>query len=199
MLTIPKGRPREFDLDAAVEKAMQVFWARGYEGASIAELTAAMGISRPSLYAAFGDKRRLFGIALKHYANGPRGFGAKALALPVTRDAVEALLYGVVELSTRVSGPKGCLYTHAALACGPEAEAIRDETNQLRLAGEEKLLARLQKGRDEGELPVSENLPALAKYIATVAQGITVQGAAGVPLEALNAAVEVAMRAWPRV
>ena len=160
MLTMPPGRPREFDKDKAVAKAMEVFWARGYEGASIAELTSAMGISKPSLYAAFRDKRGLFTAALECYTNGPRGFGAKSLTLRRRRNQWQALLTGVVEVSTHRHGPKGCLFTHAALACSADAEPIRDAMSLQRLMGEKKLLARLEQGREAGEFPKKCDLPA---------------------------------------
>ena len=195
----PVGRPREFNREDALEKAMQVFWARGYEGATLGELTAAMGISKPSLYAAFGDKQTLFDKALVRYADGPWGFSKVAYKLPTAKQVVHALLDGAVEISTRETGPGGCLLTHAALACSPEGEQVRDAVAKRRLEGEARLRARLREAQKKGELPATTNCAALAKYIASIAQGIAVQGAAGVSRRELKAVVEVAMQAWPRV
>ena len=195
--TKANGRPREFDPGAAAEKAMLVFWERGYEGASISELAAAMGIGKPSLYAAFGSKRGLFDAAMLRYENGPKSFAQSAFALPTARETVVALLHGVIEVSTRSTGPRGCLQTHAALACGAEADEVREAVANRRLAGEAKLCARLEKARESGELPPGTDTGVLAKFIAVLSQGITVQGAAGVPGEALREVVSLAMQRWP--
>jgi len=197
MRTKDPGRPREFDLDQAVEKAMRVFWARGYEGASMNELTEAMGISKPSLYAAFGDKRGLFAAALERYNKGPRGFGPKAMELPTAKAAVTALLNGVVDVSTRSQGPRGCLQTHGALVCSSESEEIKELIANNRKAGEARLRARLLKAQEAGELSPKTDIVRLTKYIATVANGITVQGASGASRKELKAAVELAMQVWP--
>ena len=191
------GRPREFVLSKAADKAMRVFWARGYEGASMDELTRAMGISKPSIYAAFGDKRGLFDAALERYNSGPRGFTTKAMALPAVKQAVTALLHGIVEVSTRRNGPRGCLQTHAALACGVEAEEVRDLMARKRIAGEGRLQDRLRKAVKSGELPAGTDTARLAKYVATVANGITVQGASGASRKELKEVVAMAMRVWP--
>src|SRR5271170_6573535 len=103
------GRPREFDTDAALEKAMRLFWAKGYEGTSVADLTGEMRISRPSLYAAFGDKQSLFRAALERYATGPAGYVAAALRRPTAREVAEQLLRGAADLQTSARNPGGCL------------------------------------------------------------------------------------------
>ncbi len=197
MNAVASGRPREFDIDEATDKAMHLFWARGYEGASITELSKAMGISKPSLYAAFGDKRGLFDAALKRYSAGPRAFADRAFELPTASEVVVALLKGVVEISTHTTGPKGCLCTQAALSSGLEAEEVRKALAENRRAGEERLRRRLEQAQTEGELPVATDVAALAKYVATVSQGITVQGSAGVSRQELECIVELAMQIWP--
>ncbi|WP_213807466.1 TetR/AcrR family transcriptional regulator [Granulicella sp. dw_53] len=193
------GRPREFDLDKATEKAMLVFWKRGYEGASVAELTEVMGISKPSLYAAFGDKRGLFEAALLRYDDGPRAFAAQALKLPTAKETVRTLLEGAVEVSTRRKGPRGCLQTQAALACGPEADEVKDMVSQRRLVGEGKLRSRLRQAQSGGELPAKADVGVLARYVASVGLGITVQAASGVSRKELMGVVEMVMRGWPAV
>jgi len=115
------GRPRGFAEDAALEAAMRVFWEKGYEGATLADLTEAMGINRSSLYAGFGDKEALFRMAMARYAEGPAAYMKKALQEPTGRSVVEALLRGALELLTDPSNPRGCLSVQGALACGSDA------------------------------------------------------------------------------
>src|SRR3984957_16068770 len=110
------GRPREFDTDAALEKAMRLFWAKGYEGTSIADLTETLGISKPSLYAAFGDKQSLFRAALERYAAGPASYVAEALGKPTAREVAGHLLRGAADLDTDSTNPGGCLTVNGAIA-----------------------------------------------------------------------------------
>ena len=95
---IQRGRPRAFDLDAALERAMHVFWAKGYEGAALSDLTRAMRINRPSLYAAFGNKEQLFRKVLDRYASGPLAYFEKALEAPGARDVIEQILFGAAKV-----------------------------------------------------------------------------------------------------
>src|SRR5215470_17599780 len=118
------GRPREFDVDQALERALQVFWRKGYEGASLPDLTQAMGINRPSLYAAFGNKEALFRKALDRYAEGPAAYLGAALNEPTARAIAERLLHGTSDLVTDPRNPRGCLIVHGALACGEAAESV---------------------------------------------------------------------------
>src|SRR6202167_1789734 len=112
------GRPREFDTDAALEKAMRLFWTKGYEGTSVADLTETLGISRPSLYAAFGDKQSMFRAALERYAAGPEGYVAAALGKPTAREVAEQPLKGAADLQASPRNPCGCLTVNGAIACG---------------------------------------------------------------------------------
>src|SRR5437870_4773708 len=112
------GRPRAFDPDAALDRAMHVFWAKGYEGASLSNLTRAMRINRPSLYAAFGNKEQLFKKVLDRYMNGPVAYFAKALAAPKARDVVEQIFLGTARMAEDPRVPAGCLMVQGALACG---------------------------------------------------------------------------------
>src|SRR5437870_3401565 len=123
----PMGRPRAFDVDKALERALRVFWRKGYEGTSLSDLTKAMGINRPSLYAAFGNKEALFRKALDRYAEGPAAYTRTALDGPTARAVVERLLRGVVDLLTNPRHPPGCLAVQGALACGDAADSIRRE------------------------------------------------------------------------
>src|SRR5581483_5453377 len=115
----PKSR-RAFDIDEALERALQVFWRKGYEGASLSDLTDAMGINRPSLYAAFGDKEALFRKVLERYEQGPVAYVTEALQEATARVAVERMLKGTVAALTRPHSPHGCLLVQGALACGAE-------------------------------------------------------------------------------
>src|SRR5437763_11691981 len=116
------GRPRAFDVDAALAQALRVFWAKGYEGASLADLTEAMGINRPSLYAAFGNKEELFRRALDLYAHGPASAYRRALEEPTARRVVARMLCATVEMTTDPANPPGCLFVQGALACGEQSE-----------------------------------------------------------------------------
>ena len=118
----PSGRPRSFDTGKALDRAVDVFWRKGYEGASLSDLTKAMGINRPSLYAAFGDKEQLFRKVLDRYDAGPASYASAALQEPTSRAVVEHLLYGTADLLTSPGNPHGCLWVQGALACGNGAE-----------------------------------------------------------------------------
>src|SRR6201993_1326600 len=119
---MPVGRPRAFDIDKALDRALQVFWRKGYEGTSLSDLTKAMRINRPSLYAAFGNKEALFKKAIDRYVEGPGAFVRDSLAQPTARAVAERLLRGTIELATDSRNPRGCLIVQGALACGDAAE-----------------------------------------------------------------------------
>src|SRR5882724_4898483 len=129
-----RGRPRAFDPDAALERAMHVFWAKGYEGASLSNLTRAMRINRPSLYAAFGNKEELFRKVLDRYVNGPLAYFGKALAAPKARDVIEQIFFGAARMAGDPRLPSGCLMVQGALACGDAA--VRKETAGRRATSE---------------------------------------------------------------
>src|SRR5579859_5816189 len=119
------GRPRCFCEDVALEAAMRVFWEKGYEGASLTDLTEAMGINRPSLYAAFGDKEALFLKVIEHYANGPASYRRQALAEPTAHRVIEALLRGSLKLLGDPHNPRGCLFVQGGAACSTAAEPVK--------------------------------------------------------------------------
>src|ERR1700681_1233942 len=139
-----KGRPRAFDVDRALDRALHLFWRKGYEGTSLSDLTRAMGINRPSLYAAFGDKEALFRKVLDRYDSGPAAYVREALNQPTARAAVERLMEGAADLATASSNPRGCLLVQSALACGDGAKAIRDDLILRRDAGEKAVRQRLK-------------------------------------------------------
>src|SRR5258705_3760243 len=131
-VAVPSGRTRQFDVDEALDRALELFWAGGSEGATLPELTRAMGVNRPSLYAAFGNKEQLFRKALERYQTGPVSFLAEALHKPTARAVAEAILSGFVRMQRDRDKARGCLIVSGALACGEEAETVRREMTRLR-------------------------------------------------------------------
>jgi AcrR family transcriptional regulator len=194
---VPKGRPREFDVDQALDRALRVFWRRGYEGATLPDLTKAMGINRPSLYAAFGSKEELFRKALDRYAEGPAACMRQALNEPTARAVAERLLDGAIDLVTDRRNPRGCLMVQGALACGETAESVRRELVARRVAGEVAVRQRFERARADGDLPAEADPADLARYVVTVMRGMAVQAAGGASREDLRRVAEMALRAWP--
>jgi AcrR family transcriptional regulator len=191
------GRPREFDPDEALDRALDVFWRKGYEGTTIPDLTEAMGINRPSLYAAFGNKEALFRKAVERYAAGPAAYVREALGEPTARAVAERLLGGAVGLLTGPANPRGCLVVHGALACGEAVESVRRELAAKRLAVETAVRERFERAVADGDLPADTDAADLARYVATVIHGMSVQATGGASREELLRVVEMALRAWP--
>src|SRR3954466_8699263 len=194
---MPRGRPRAFDVDEALDKALKVFWRKGYEGATLPDLTRAMGINRPSLYAAFGNKEQLFRKALDRYQTGPMSFLTDALRHPTARAVVEAIFSGFVRMQRDRDKARGCLVVSGALACGEEAETARRALAQLRQAIGTALRERFERAVQDGDLPAGTDCPTLARYTARVLNGLAVQAASGATQKELRLVSEVAMRAWP--
>ena len=191
------GRPRAFDADRALDRALAIFWRNGYEGASLPALTKAMGINRPSLYAAFGNKEALFRKAVERYDRGPAGYAYKALKQPTAREVVEALLKGIVELLTTPKNPGGCLMVQGALACGKNANHVRLDLASRRAAGVAAMRRRFQRAIDEGDLPATADAQVLARFVATVMHGLAVQAASGASRKELLRVKEMFLRMWP--
>jgi AcrR family transcriptional regulator len=191
------GRPREFDIDDALDRALQVFWRKGYEGASMNDLTESMGITRPSLYAAFGNKETLFRKAFDRYVDGPGGYVRIALEQPTARGVVEHLLYGAANAVTDPCNPPGCLAVQGALTCGDAAESIKQELMDRRNAGEQDLRERFERAVAEGDLDAGSDPAALARYISVVLQGMAVQACGGVGRDDLVKTVDLVLSIWP--
>jgi AcrR family transcriptional regulator len=194
-VTSALGRPRAFDVEKALHCAMQIFWRKGYLGTSLSDLTEAMGINRPSLYAAFGNKQSLFRKALDHYAKGPSSYLSEALQQPTARAVVERLLHGVVDLLTDPRTPATCLWVHGALSCGDDP--LREEFAAQRAAGLAELRKRFKRAVADGDLPPNSDADTLARYVQTVNFGLTVQASTGAKRKELLAVVEIALKAWP--
>jgi AcrR family transcriptional regulator len=188
---------RQFDAEVALDRALEVFWARGYQGATLPELTKAMGINRPSLYAAFGNKEQLFRKALDRYQTGPMSFLSEALKEPTARGAVETIFSGFIRMQRERKKARGCLIVSGALACGEEAETVRRELAQLRQSTVAVFRKRFERAVDNGDLPKGTDCATLARYVATVLGGLAVQAASGTPEKELRRVATLAMRAWP--
>lgn len=191
------GRPRCFCEEAALDAAMRVFWELGYEGATLSDLTAAMGINRPSLYAAFGDKEQLFRRAMARYAEGPAGYLHEALSQPTARAVVEALLKGAVHLLGDPRNPRGCLSVQGAIATGAEAESVKDALIEWRKQGEAAMQKRFKRAQAEGDLAKDVNVGDLTRFVATVLNGLGIQAANGTTKAELSRIAEMALRAMP--
>jgi AcrR family transcriptional regulator len=192
----PRGRPRSFDRDQALDKAMDVFWSKGFEAASLADLTNAMGINPPSLYAAFGDKEGLFIEAVKRYYQNVTDQCSQCPAA-TAREAMEGFLTEIAKVFTDTSHPRGCLGVMAmttALAGSPKMQAFLVEKRNNAKA---MLRARIQKGVDDGELPGDTDTAALANFFSAVINGMALQARDGASRKSLIAMAETAMRAWP--
>ena len=191
------GRPRSFDIDRALDGALHVFWRKGYEGTSLSDLTKAVGVNRPSLYAAFGDKEALFRKALDRYLDGPAAYTQEALKEPTARAVIERLLRGAADLTTAPRNPGGCLTVQGALACSEAGDLIRQELTACRAAGEAAIRRRLEHAKSNGDLPADTDPADLARYVATIVYGIAVQAAGGASRGKLQRVVEMALRTLP--
>jgi AcrR family transcriptional regulator len=194
------GRPREFDVEEALSAALKVFWRKGYEGASLTDLTEAMGITRPSLYCAFGNKEALFKKTLDLYEREKLSFIDGALAAPTGREAIERFLNNACELYASDPETRGCMGVNSVLSCqGIASESVRQELVERRLDVESRLRIRLERAKAEGDLGLDADPAGLAMYVMTIGQGIALQAQMGASSATLKQVVCTALRACPCV
>jgi AcrR family transcriptional regulator len=176
---------------------MTVFWRLGYEGASMSELTAAMGINSPSLYACFGSKEGLFRAVLERYDDRRKIFMDHVLSAPTAAKVAENYLLGAAEFAVDTGGqnPPGCLLLQSGLSCGDTD--IPDELARHRAEKEAALRKRFEDARAQSDLPESADPAALARYLMTVSNGICVQAASGASAQDLRDVATMALKAWP--
>lgn len=191
------ARPRVLDVDKAIETATTFFWRNGYEKTSVADLTAAMGITPPSFYFAFGSKDGLFLRVLGHYLETRLSYAEEALQEPTIRDAVALMLHRMADLYTDPSQPPGCLAVNCTLAGGNDPGPIRGELSKLREARRARLIARLQAAKTSGDLPADADPEELARFLMSVGWGMAFDAQAGANREQLYSTVENTLRAWP--
>ncbi len=184
-------------MDAALSAALGVFWSKGYEGASLSDLTEAMGVTRPSLYAAFGNKEALFRKALDLYEREKLAFMSAALEAPTARGVAERILTNALAMQTSSCGPRGCLNVISSVACGEEAASIKAEVVKRRASSEAALTQRFERARIDGDLSSDIEPSALVRYLMAVLQGMAVQAGSGVPRESLDRLVDTTLSLWP--
>jgi AcrR family transcriptional regulator len=197
VIAAARGRPREFCVDHALAQALAVFWAKGYEGASLTDLTEAMGITRPSLYAAFGNKESLFRKALDLYEREKMAYVGQALAQPTARKVAETMLRGAVENVTADDEPHGCLRVIASVACGPHAQSIHDEIASRTSLVKQTMVDRFERAKSEGDLPAHIDVEGLTRVLIAYLQGISIQANMDATRDDLDRLVNTALTLWP--
>ena len=188
------GRPVEFDKEAALDAAMRLFWERGYEGTSMADLSRAMGIHPSSIYAAYGDKQQLFALAAKRYADAPAQYMVKALEQPTLRGFILAAFDNTVEFLGSKKHPSSCFTLTAAISCGTDTESAKLLMREMRLKNEAAIKVRLLRAQKAGEFPNGENVDDYTRYLSSLLSGLAIQAANGSSRAELKRTAEVALR-----
>lgn len=194
---MPRGRPRSFDTEQALDAALALFWRHGYEGTSLAALSEAMGINMPSLYAAFGNKEALFAKVVDRYIEKPASYLLRAIAEPTARDVVEKALAGAIDMAAQPQNADGCLLVHGALASGPAAETIRQDLARRRAGAEAAVRQRFERAVEQGDHSAGDDPAGLARFLMTTIWGLSVQAAGGASRAELEDVARIAMRALP--
>ena len=192
-----RGRPREFCVDDALARALEVFWSKGYDGASLNDLTEAMGINRPSMYAAFGNKEELFKKALDLYEREKMAYIGKALNQPTARLVAETMLRGAIDTACGGDQPHGCLRVINSVACSPEAGSIRQEIVARGKAGRAARVARFERAQTEGDIPAHVDPEGLTGVLIAMLQGISLQASQNASREDLERIAETGLALWP--
>lgn len=191
-----RGRPREFDKEEVLGSALRVFWQRGYEGASLTDLTDAMGITRPSLYAAFGNKEALFRQTLDLYEKDKMAYIGEATGASTAREVAENLLLGAVEAATG-GECRGCMGVISSVACQSVEPSIRDDVNSRTESAKNLIIARMQRAIDAGEFVIKTDAAAMTRYLLAIMQGMSVQAQSGATRDELLQVAESALLSWP--
>lgn len=191
------GRPRAFCVDEALNRALEVFWRKGYEGASLSDLTDAMGINKPSMYAAFGNKEDLFRKALERYTKEKVAYLREAVDASTAYGMAERMLIGAAEMLTNPAHPVGCLTVKGAMTCGDQAPSVKQELDHIRVKFETSMRERLERAKDAGDLPADADPAHLCRFLSTIIQGMSVQAANGASRNDLLMVAQTALKAWP--
>jgi AcrR family transcriptional regulator len=188
------GRPISFDKDAALEAAMLLFWERGFEGTSMADLTQAMGLSPSSIYAAFGDKHALFSLAVKRYMESRAQYATKALEEPTLEKVVRALFDNTVAFLTTPGHPATCMTLAGAAGCSADATPARDIMTEIRKQNEVAMRKRFLQARKSGELSKAVNVDDYTRYLSSILAGLSIQAANGSTKTELKRTSQMALR-----
>lgn len=188
------GRPISFDKDKALEAAMLLFWKRGFEGASMADLTQAMGLSPSSIYAAFGDKQALFSLAVRRYVDSRAQYATKALQEPTLEKVIRALFANTVAFLTAPGHPPTCMTLAGAVGCSADAAPARDLMTAVRRQNEVAIRKRLLEARKSGELPKDINVDDYTRYLSSILAGLSIQAANGSTRAELKRTSQMALR-----
>ena len=191
------GRPRGFDRDVALRAVMLLFWKQGFDGTSYTDLTRATGMSKPTIYATFGDKIELFRKAMTFYAEQSMTVYQDALEQPTAREAVEACLRLARGLNDKTDEPLVCFLVQGALTGSADTKELRTELSALQRQATQLLQKRLDQGKRKGELPPNANTKVMAEYFTSVVTGLSVQASNGATTRDLHQVIEMAMAAWP--
>lgn len=193
----PRGRPRTFDREEALRRAMTLFWTRGYEGSSVDELAQAMGVNKPSLYAAFGCKEQLFREAIACYERIEGEPVRKAMREARTaREAIESMLRINARAFASPRRPRGCMVVMSAFPDAPDNETLREFLSQMRKASLDEATGRIERGMHDGDVPAGADALAMAAFYNTVLQGLSIQSRDGASRKEMERIVDSAMAAW---
>lgn len=195
---MPRGRPRQFDTEQALSQAMKLFWQQGYQGTSLDDLSKTMGVTKPSLYAAFGDKEQLFLKAFDRYSQLYGGRVREAVAVQTNvYDAVKAYLNTIADILSDINNPAGCLWVNSTLEGHHFGETIKRKIIGHKAQSEAVLYDRLRQAQIEGQIPIEEDIQALARFFSSIGNAMAVIARVHPDPVKIRQMVEIAMRAMP--
>jgi hypothetical protein len=195
-MAAPRGRPRSFDRDDALRRVMEVFWAKSYEGAQLTDLTAAIGVTPPSFYAAFGSKEAAFREAVDLYKATTGSVFLNALETGATaRDSIRAMLSASIDVAVSAPNSAGCMLITGVMGCQPDNDPLSDLLKSIRQENIARIEKRLERGREQGDVPPGTDIPVLARFYSGMMQAISMQARDGMSREELEANLDPAMAA----